>query len=207
MYCILADVHAGISEQLYASTGRGVVIVRDEELRDIVIELGASIEHQAFDLKEYQHINNGQTYYHFEPPTESSNTSDRAVKSLIALEQTIRSAIAPRFPESVLEYGFTRYPVSSQGAAFHVDFSYNVNCVITFFFGDTSIWVADTKEGDNKTEYSINAGDIVVMRSPRNFQKEEIALRPIHAIGAVSTVLYAFETREVVPERKNALKS
>jgi hypothetical protein len=207
MYCTLADIHAGISEQLYAPTNRGLVIIRDGELRDIVVELGASIEHQTFDLKEYQHINNGQMYYHFEPLIEFSSASDRAVKSLVALEHTIRSAIAAKFPESVFEYGFTRYPVSAQGAAFHMDFSYNVNCVITFFFGDTSIWIADTKEEDNKTEYSINAGDIVIMRSPRNFQKEEIALRPIHAIGAVSTAFYAFETREVMMERKNALKS
>jgi len=205
MYCSLSDLVAK-KDMLYSPAFPGILIVRDRVISKALLCITKKIEHGAFTLKEYPHINNGQTYYHFVPTEALMKTGDLAVKSFVELEQLIRSKIAVRIPESEMQYGFTRYPVSMQGAAFHIDFSYNGNCTITFFFGYTSIFVAQNKNGEGKVKYGIEPGDIVIMRAPRDTSSEEIALRPIHAVSSVSEAFYAFEAREVNMIKKNLKK-
>lgn len=181
-----------------------ICIVRDEHIAKAALRIVAEIQHQAFSVKEYPHINNRQRYYHLESPLHIKTKTDLAVTTLIELESLVRSKVATRFPGTIMEYGFTQYPVSSLGASLHKDFSYNMNCTITMFFGATSMYVVDSS--DTKREYQINKGDIVIMRAPRGYTKEEIAMRPLHGIGPVAESLIAFEAREVNLERKKLIK-
>lgn len=181
-----------------------VYIVRDEHIAKAVLRIAEDIQHKAFSIKEYPHINNGQKYYHLEVPQHTKTKTDLAVMTLIELESLVRSKVATCFPGTIMEYGFTQYPVSTLGASLHKDFSYNMNCTITMFFGATSMYVVDSS--DTKREYQINKGDIVIMRAPRDYTKEEIAMRPLHGIGPVAESLIAFEAREVNLERKKLIK-
>lgn len=101
-----------------------------------------------------------------------------------------------------LECGFTEYPASDQGAEFHLDFSRNVTCTITFFSGYTIFYMADDKQGKNLKKFPIRPGDVLIMRAPRSVSKSERAMRPIHAIGIVPEKFHAFEVRETVVKIK-----
>lgn len=191
-----------LDENLLDNTS--ICIVRDEHIAKALLRITREVQHQAFSIKEYPHINNGQNYYHLEASQHTKTKTDLAVTTLIKLESLIRSKVATRFPGTIMEYGFTQYPASSLGASLHKDFSYNMNCTITMFFGATSMYVADSS--DTKKEYQINEGDIVIIRAPKNHTKEEIAMRPLHGIGPVSQSFIAFEAREVNLERKNLIK-
>jgi hypothetical protein len=149
-----------------------------------------------FVLKDHQEINNGQEYYN------CTGIGDEQIEKLLQIYHSIQKSFSCEIKETVLEYGFTRYPVSRQGSAFHRDFSSNVRCVVTFFFGETSLIAAK-----NKKEYMVSCGDIIVMRAPRNYMKEEVSMRPVHAIGRVRETLYTFEVREVDMRRRSAIKT
>ena len=147
-----------------------------------------------FILKDHQEINNGQEYWNCSNGEYHNNPT---VKKLLELYRGIRLHFPSELKDTKLEYGFTRYPISKSGAAFHRDFSRNVNCIVTFFFGETTLYIADNKDGLNSREYQISAGDIIVMRAPRGTSSVEKEKRPVHAIGVVPEVLYTFEIREV----------
>lgn len=206
MYKKLNQLNKDVVDAFYAPAEPGILVIRDEFLSRPLLSFVKHIEHQEFSIKEYPHINQGQTYYHFAIPKEIETKSDFVIKTLVDIEYLIRSKVSGKNKKTILEYGFTRYPVSSQGATAHVDFSYNVNCTITFFFGKTTMNIAKTKEEKSGVEYVIEPGDIVVLRAPRSFEEKEVSLRPVHAVGAVEKELLAFEAREVDQERKQNIK-
>lgn len=206
MYLELDEINKTIVSDFYSQKNPGIIIIRDSLISTQILGLIKKVKHRKFSLKEYSHINQGQKYYNFDLPLVQKTGSDFATKSLIDIEAIIRSKLSNKHPDTILEYGFTHYPTSSKGANFHLDFSYNMNCTITFFFGATTMIIADTKQGENRKVYEIKPGDIVVMRAPINFSKDEIALRPIHAVGLVDKPFLAFEVREVNLERKNNVR-
>lgn len=169
---------------LYDERHNGIVVLSGVIPQKKIAEIVMHIETLPFVPKEHQHINNGQEQCCYVEPY------------LIEIYEQIRRVI-PKHPRSVLDYSCTKYPISEQGAYFHRDFSWNVNCIVTFFFGATTVAVAEDKLGLNKKEYPVYAGDILIMRGPRDTTESEKSLRPIHAVGEVPTLMYAFEVREV----------
>ena len=191
-YTSLTSLSAKNRDVLYDAKNSGVLIVRDSfivEQKTLTLLAGCS-----WILKDHQEINNGQEHF---VPTIGDIALQQKIRKFLEKAADIKKILIDGDSTGIIEYGFTRYPVSTQGALYHKDFSKNKNCIVTFFFGPTTFCVADNKTGLYERRYEIQPGDILLMRGPRDDSEREKALRPIHKIGKVPQILYTLEIREI----------
>ncbi len=184
----ISKLHPNVIEKFYESQNSGVLILRDSKFFSKLLFVLSKEDEIQFHLKDHQEINNGQEYV----------VVDNEISGyLLKIYEKIQMKFPSELSTAHIEYAFTKYPISEQGAEFHIDFSYNMNFITTFFFGDTVFLIADDKSGTNKKEYQMHAGDILIMRGPQNQTDEEKSKRPIHAIREVKEILLTFEVRQV----------
>lgn len=179
--------------RFYEPDHAGVIIIHDPEIIPLVTRAFSAARNRPYCLKNFQHINNGQHVSVCNP----ENKSDSPTRELLDIHQTIKNYFSVFSCNGRIECGFTKYPKSKNGSAFHQDFSKNINLTITFFDSACMFHVADNKSGMNAREFPIRCGNILIMRGPRNSSTQEKNLRPIHAVGLVPNEMITFEVREV----------
>jgi len=184
----------------YNPLNYGVLVLKDKALQSRVMKLYESVRHKKFELKSDQHVNNGQRQYLFYYHERELN---EGLLSILEVYKHVRKPFGTYEYPTELDYGVTEYPKSKEGAKLHVDFSYNVQVVITIVFGHGTFVVANSKDGEVFREYNLEPGDIIFMRAPRNRSSGERELRPVHGMGLVPKKFHTLEIREVDAIRRN----
>lgn len=166
---------------------------------------------KEFQKKEEKYIQNNQEVAlvydgPFEGMKSFSSPSEAAIHQLWS---TVRNELN-RYSEipfkkgDRLESKLIKYPVSTLGVGAHKDLSSNVNAIILFnLYGKTTFYTASDKDRSNEKGYSVEPGDIVIMRGPR--VPEENDLRPIHYVLDIEEERLVFVCREIEDETERII--
>lgn len=104
-----------------------------------------------------------------------------------------------------LEVKLIFYPISKLGVGIHKDLSSNVNLIVFYNLkGTTSVRTYANKAGDAPVDHFIGAGDVSIMRGPREGLGDDF--RPYHGVEAVNEermVLVIREINEVIESQVN----
>jgi hypothetical protein len=155
----------------------------------------------AFEVKREKYIENNQLVsLLYRGPFDTSSLDNTIFSEIVESYKQLRDQISalsdiPFSQGSSIEIKLIHYPVSKLGVGIHKDLSSNLNLIVFFnLFGSTNVMTYDDKAGNGSVAHPVRAGDISVMRGPRNVDEPDI--RPYHAVGEI------FEPRTVMVIRE-----
>jgi len=159
----------------------------------------------SFEIKREKYIENNQKVfllYRGNFPDITTFSENKSFNEIISEYLNLRNLYLNNSKHStgnILEIKVIKYPVSDLGVGLHKDLSSNINLIMFFNLkGSVSLDICEDKNRTNEINIKLEAGDLNVMRAPRN--KEENDLRPLHGIGPVNEERIVLVIREINEE-------
>lgn len=197
---------------LYDPIKSGIQILNQHVDNDNLKEINKFIKENThkFEEKREKYIDNNQLVaLLYRGPFNFSYLENTIFVNLLNTYNNIREKInqlsmIPFEKGTSIEVKLIHYPVSTLGVGIHKDLSSNINVVVFFNLeGSTEVKTYSNKNGDNPLAHFIQAGDISIMRAPRNSSDD---IRPYHGVEEVfepRTVLVIREINEELEELTN----
>ena len=178
----------------------GTLVLKDIFKKSFLTGLKKYIDNQTFEEKREKYIeNNQEVSLIYRGKFFEIDFKNKYMNLVVARYRNIREHTLKRSlykTGNILEIKLIKYPVSDLGVGMHRDLSSNVNMI--FFLnisGSTTLKIADDKERTNEIGVELTAGDVNILRAPRN--KDEAQMRPLHAIDEVNEERIVLVIREI----------
>lgn len=194
-------------EKLYNPAETGVLVIPEKISETDLIELRKFIKEKEslFDIKREKYIaNNQRVSLLYRGPFDLRSLDNTVFSKILENYKQLREECShyseiPFEQGTSIEVKLIHYPVSELGVGIHKDLSSNINMIVFYNIeGETDVQTYSTKNGDSPIKHPVKAGDISIMRGPRN--KDEPDIRPYHGVEEVKVSRMVLVIREIDEE-------